>query len=111
MSEKIISRINSSNSLLGSNEIYNGVVENVIKYDTITITINADTNSSVNGIEIYSGPTSSNLYLINTYSYTANENKVISFKSNYSYFKIVYTNSNTPQTSFFLQTFYGYSKV
>ncbi len=111
MTEKILSKINSSTFILNANEVYTGIVENVIKYDTITITINADVDSNVNGIELYCGPSSTNLYLINTYSYTANENKVINVKSNYSYFKIIYRNGGNPQTLFYLQTFYGYSKI
>ena len=109
MASKIVSKLNSYSLLLNSNETFYGLIEDVTSYESITISINSDESSAVDGIKIYSGATPDSLYLINEYTYNANDNRVISFNSNYSFFKIVYINGATNQTSFHLQTFFSKS--
>ncbi len=109
MASKILSKLNSYSSLLNSNETFNGIVENVSSYESITITINSNQSSAADGIKIYGGAIEDTLYLINEYTYTANNNRVITINSNYTFFKVVYTNGATNQTSFYLQTFFSKS--
>jgi hypothetical protein len=107
--DKILSKLNSSNAVLSGNAIFSGTVEKIVNHESITITINSDVNSAADGITIYSGPSENELNIIYIYTYYANENKVINFKSNYSFFKITYQNGSASQSSFNLQTFYSYT--
>ena len=105
---KKISNINSSNVLLLANDSFNGVVENVSIYESVTITIKSNVSSTTDGIKLYLGPTSTSLIAKYTYTYNANENKTITLKLSDKYFKLEYDNNNTPQISFSIQTFYSY---
>jgi hypothetical protein len=105
---KIVSNINSTNILLLANNIFTGSVEKVSNYESVSITINSNVSSATDGIKIYLGPTEDNLIHKYSYSYTANENKVISLKLTDKYFKLVYTNNNIAQTSFYIETFYSH---
>ncbi len=105
---KKISNINSSNVLLLANDSFNGVVEDVSIYESVTITIKSNVSSTTDGIKLYLGPTSTSLIAKYTYTYTANENKTITLKLSDKFFKLVYDNNNTQQASFSIQTFYSY---
>ncbi len=105
---KIISNINSANVLLLANETFNGLVENVSKYESVSITINSNRSSATDGIKLYLGPTADNLINKYSYSYTANDNKVMSLKLSDSYFKLTYTNGNVNQTSFYIECYYSF---
>ncbi len=105
---KIVSNINSSNNLLLANGTYTGITEDVSKYESVSITIKSNVSSATDGIKIYLGPSEDNLSNKYSYSYTANEDKVISLKLTDKYFKLVYINNNTNQNSFYIETFYSY---
>jgi hypothetical protein len=105
---KNISNINSSSVLLLANNSFNGIVEDVSIYESVTITIKSNVSSTTDGIKIYLGPTSTSLIAKYTYTYTANENKTITLKLSDKFFKLVYDNNNTEQISFSIQTFYSY---
>ncbi len=106
--EKIVSNINSTNVLLLANNTFNGITEYVSKYESVSITIQSNISSANNGIKIYLGPSEDSLTNKYSYSYTANENKVISLKLTDKFFKLTYTNGSTNQTSFYIETFYSY---
>lgn len=100
---KIISNGNSTSTLLGANNIFTGIIEDVSKYISILITINSDVNSI---IQIYFGATISSIKLKGQYTYTANENTSIPIKVTDRFFQIIYTNGSSIQTTFTLQTYY-----
>ncbi len=106
--DKVLSKINSTEILLLANETFNGIVENVLNYESVSITIKSNISSATDGIKIYLGPTEDNLSNKYSYSYTANEDKNISLKLTDKYFKLVYVNNNTNQVSFYIETFYSY---
>lgn len=105
---KIVSNLNSTNILLLANGTFTGIAEDVSKYESVSITIKSNISSATDGIKIYLGPTDDNLSNKYNYSYTANEDKVISLKLTDKYFKLVYVNNNTNQASFYIETFYSY---
>ena len=105
---KKISNINSSNVLLLANDSFNGVIEDISIYESVTITIKSNVSSITDGIKLYLGSSSTSLIEKYTYTYTANENKTITVKLSDRYFKLEYTNNNIQQASFSIQTFYSY---
>ncbi len=106
--EKVISTINSSNSLLLANDSFIGIEEKVVQYESVNITIYSDVSSALNGIKIYMGATTDNMINTNSYSYTAEESKTISLKFTDKYFRCEYINGNIEQTIFSINTFYSY---
>ncbi len=105
--EKIISNVNSSSILLNTNNTFNGIVENVSKYESITITIKSDVSSTTNGIKLYMGQNNTDLINKYNYSYIAGENKTITIKIADNYFKLIYINGSNNQSNFSIQTYYS----
>ncbi len=105
---KIVSNLNSINRILLANATFTGITENVSNYESVSITIKGNVSSAADGIKIYLGPSENNLSNKYSYSYTADDDKVISLKLTDKYFKLVYINGNIEQTSFYIETFYSY---
>ncbi len=105
---KHVSNNNSTSLLLTANQTFTGIVESVSIYESISITIVSNQSSATDGIKLYMGPSADNLSIKYTYSYTANENKIINLKLPDNFFKLVYVNGSTNQASFTIQTFYSY---
>ena len=87
---KHVSNNNSTSLLLTANQTFTGIVESVSIYESVSITIVSNQSSATDGIQLYMGPTSTNLSIKYTYSYTANENKIINLKLPDNFFKLVY---------------------
>lgn len=107
--DKTISILNSTTILLLANDQFIGIIEKLVKYESVTITIYSDVSSALNGIKIYMGATTDNMINKYSYSYTAEENKTISIQLTDRYFKLEYINGNIEQTSFSIQTFYSHN--
>lgn len=103
---KIISNGNSTSELLDISETFTGTIEDVSKYISILITINSDISSIENGVEVYFGATTSSMKLKAQYTYKANENISIPLKVTDRFFRIIYNNSATLQTTFTIQTYF-----
>ena len=78
---KKISNFNSSNVLLLANDSFNGVIEDISIYESVTITIKSNVSSITDGIKLYLGSSSTSLIEKYTYTYNANENKTITVKT------------------------------
>ena len=105
---KHVSNVNSTNVLLLGNNTFNGIVEDVSNYESVTITIKSNVSSATDGIKLYLGPSSTSLIAKYTYTYTENENKTITLKLSDRFFRLEYINNNIQQASFSIQTFYSY---
>ncbi len=105
---KHVSNNNSTSLLLTANQTFTGILESVSIYESVSITIVSNQSSATDGIKLYMGPTADNLSIKYTYSYTANEDKIINLKLTDNFFKLVYINGATNQASFNIQTFYSY---
>ncbi len=103
---KIISNGNSTSATLGVSGIFTGTIEDVSKYISILITINSNVSSSSNGIQVWFGATTSSLKLKAQYTYNANENMSMPLKVTDRFFRIIYNNGTTLQTTFTLQTYF-----
>lgn len=108
----LISLYNSSNQVLSSGSVFNGEFEEVINYSCISIIINSDALSLINGIEVHFSTDGIDTDYIKKYSYlTINNNFVELFGVFARYFKIVYKNSNMNQTKFSLQCIYSSNQI
>ena len=103
---KIISNGNSTSSTLGVSGIFTGTIEDVTRYNSILITINSNISSTSNGVQLYFGATTSSMKLKAQYTYNANENTSIPIKVTDRFFRIIYNNGTTLQTSFTMQTYF-----
>ncbi len=105
MTEKILSKLNSTNIPINANNTFTGTIVDVTSYQSVMITIFSDVDSIMNGIEIYFGATSDNMIKKQTFTYAQNsnfnENIIITDK----YFKLIYNNGSSNMTIFNLQTF------
>lgn len=103
---KILSYNNSTTVPLDINGTYTGTIEDVTQYSNIIITINSDSNSIENGIQIYFGSTISTMKLKSQYTYYGNENKTINLTVTDRFFNIIYVNNTLSQSTFSIQTFF-----
>ena len=70
MINKTISNYNSHYNILASNEIFTGMIENITQYKNITIAVDSNVDSNINGIEIYFGSNYTNMVKTDTFSFS-----------------------------------------
>lgn len=97
---------NTTTALLNSDETFTGIGTASAGYDTITICINSDINSSNNGLNIYFSDTLSGTY-VKYYedNYISSLKYVKSFSLIKAYYYVTYKNSNVSQSLFNLSTY------
>lgn len=108
----VVSTKNSTSSLLTSSSTFTGVGENCSKYANITLSITTDVNSAAGGVQIQFSPNDTDWTTIETYTLDNNiplKPKLISVTN--KFFRIVYINGVTGQSTFSLQTILQISKV
>ena len=98
-----ISSNNASTSNLSGDAVYTGTGEAVTPYETITVIIKSSHNSAAAGISIQFGQSTSNWDVKVTDTYKSDGNYTKTYNILAPYFRIVYTNGSTSQTSFRLQ--------
>jgi len=102
-----LSEFNSTKVLLSANDNFTGNIEDIEKYNYITINVFSDTDSSNNGLELYfSNRSDANFEKIIKYTYFSNINKEFTVQNNYKYFYVKYTNSSSDQSVFHLNCTY-----
>ena len=105
--ELTISSFNSTTTALDSAGVFTGTVEETGFYSYLTIIIKSDRASATNGLRVMFGKTSTVFEHNYFFSYSAADtltNK-ITLPITGGYFKIVYTNTTTAQTTFSLTTY------
>jgi len=109
MSNKISIK-NSTTKLLQVGETYQGQLEDVSNYNSISIHIFSDQDSENTGLKIYYYNTSSTLVNANkeSYTYFKNINKKYNLPIRGRFIKISYTNGNIAQTKFSIRTIYNH---
>lgn len=99
------SALNSSTATLTSGSTFTGLAEDVKDFATIQIAVIADQASGTNGLSIQQSTDGSNWDITDTYTIPASTGKTFSVQVAARYFRIVYTNGGTGQTSFRLGTY------
>lgn len=99
-----LSTANSSTVVLAGNATFTGTGEDTLNYNEIRISVIASHASATDGLSIQQSSDNSNWDIIDTYTIAAATGKTFSVPRQARYFRVVYTNGATLQTSFRLQT-------
>jgi hypothetical protein len=108
-SRAIVSTANSSTAVLAGGAAFTGTSEEVKDYALIQINVFASHASATDGMSIQQSSNGTNWDHTDAYTIPATTGKVFSFQPAAQYFRIVYTNGATLQTSFRLQTVFHYA--
>lgn len=104
-----LSTANSSTSVLGSGATFTGTSEEVKDYAEIQVNVFASHASGTDGLSLQQSSDGTNWDIVDAYTVpamSAGQGKVYSVQTGARYFRIVYTNGGTLQTSFRLQTIF-----
>jgi hypothetical protein len=101
-----ISKKNSSSTPLNANQTFAGTSEKSISYGGIVITVVSDVNSVDMGVKVYFSSDNKNWVKKGSYTYQTNYPFDIQLPIVNNYCKVIYTNSDTDQTHFSLQTMF-----
>lgn len=99
-----ISTNNSTTATLLAAATFTGTGEDALNYNEIRITVIASHASATDGLSIQQSSDNSNWDITDTYTVPASTGKTYSVPRQARYFRIVYTNGGTNQTSFRLQS-------
>lgn len=99
-----VSTNNSTTSVLAGGAVFTGTSDDALNYNEITITVIASHASATDGLSIQQSSDNTNWDLTDTYTVAAATAKTFSVPRQARYFRVVYTNGATLQTSFRLQT-------
>lgn len=99
-----ISTNNSTTSVLSANAVFTGTSEDALNYNEIRISVIASHVSATDGLSIQQSEDNTNWDFTDTYTIPAATGKTYSIPRQARYFRVVYTNGATLQTSFRLQT-------
>lgn len=99
-----ISSLNSSSTPLGISGVFTGTAEDVSEFATVSIAAFSNVASATDGLSIQFSTDGTNWDHTDIYTLPANTGKTYTIGRVARYFRIVYTNGGTGQTSFRLQT-------
>lgn len=99
-----VSTNNSSTAALAGGAVFTGTSEDVLNYNEIRVTVIASHASATDGLSIQQSEDNTNWDVTDTYTVAAATAKTFSVPRQARYFRVVYTNGATLQTSFRLQT-------
>lgn len=95
---------NSSTTVLAANASFTGTGTNVTRYQSIYVTVFSTQASATNGLTIQFSQDNVNWVTSSSLTVTASQNLSTTINISAQYFRIVYTNGGTLQTTFRLQT-------
>lgn len=99
-----VSISNSTSTTLASSGIFEGSPELTNGYGIIYINVFSDVQSEIDGLKILQSSDGTNWDFCDSYTIPANRGKNFSVNPHGKYFKIKYTNGNSTQSQFRLQT-------
>lgn len=102
----VISSVNSSTTPLAANATFTGTLEDVTNYASITVGVLSDQVSATNGLQMQQSPDGTNWDQADVYTIPASTGKTFGVQITARYFRLVYTNGTTLQTTFRIQTIY-----
>jgi hypothetical protein len=100
----VVSTANSTTSVLGAGAAFTGTSEDILAYAMVFVNVFASHASATDGLSIQMSSNGTNWDIVDTYTVAATASKVIAVNPAAQFFRIVYTNGGTLQTSFRLQT-------
>ena len=102
----VVSTGNSSSTPLGSSGVFTGTGEDVSRYAQLAITVYASHASATEGLSVQFSANGTDWDHIDTFTVPAATGKVFTVGVIAQYFRLVYTNGTTAQSSFRLQALY-----
>lgn len=103
-SEGFVSTSNSSTTPLGISGVFTGTGEEIKNYAAVTVNVFADVASATNGLSFQWSSDNTNWDHVETYDVPAGVGRAFNITIRARYFRVVYTNGGTGQTTFRLQT-------
>jgi hypothetical protein len=100
----VISDGNSTDTPLGSGASFVGTGIEVLDFVSCEVTVFANVASANQGLRLETSPDGTNWSHYHTYTVPANANRCYQFTLSARYFRVVYVNGGTAQTTFRLQT-------
>jgi hypothetical protein len=98
-----ISTLNSTTELLGIDEMFPGVLEEMTNYAIMFVNVYSDVASATDGLCIDASPDGVNWYESECYTIAADTYKTFSLQCAAKYFKIRYKNGGVAQTTFHIE--------
>lgn len=105
----VSSTVNSSTATLTSGSVFTGTSESVKDYALIQVSVIASHASATDGLSLQQSSDGTNWDFTDTYTVPAATGKVFSVQPASVFFRIVYTNGGTGQSSFRLKTVFHYA--
>jgi len=99
-----VSTLNSTMETLDAGEVFTGEWEEILQYSVLLVGVKSDVTSAIDGLSIQFSPDGSNYVNSDEYTIPANSGKTFSFQPCGRYFRVVYTNGGTEQTSFSIES-------
>lgn len=108
----LISTNNSTTATLGSGAAFTGTSDDVAAYGTALVSVIASHDSAASGLQLQQSSNGTNWDNSDAYSYvTANGNRLYTVGLVARYFRVVFTNGGTGQSSFRLSTIFKTASV
>ena len=98
-----VSANNSSNTPLGIGAVFLGTADDVRDYAAIIVSVDADVDSAVDGLQVEFSPDNVTWYISDNYTITASSLKTFTFQPVFRWFRVRYTNGAVGQGTFDLQ--------
>lgn len=95
---------NSSAVALGAGAVFTGTAVDVSRYAAVNVSVFSNQASATNGLSLQQSSDGTNWDILDTYSVPASTGKTFSVQVAARFFRVVYTNGGTIQTTFRLQT-------
>lgn len=102
----VTSTVNSSAVALAANGVFTGTSENVTPYAYISVSVIANVASATDGLAIQQSSDAAFWDIVDSYTIPAATGKTFSVPVQGKFYRVVYTNGATLQTSFRLQTMF-----
>lgn len=99
----VVSVLNSTTATLTSGSVYTGTWEDVTNFSEMRISVISDVASATNGLSIQQSSNGTNADITDTYTIAAASGSTFVVPRQAKFFRVVYTNGGTNQTSFRLQ--------
>ena len=101
-----VSTANSSTATLGSNAVFSGTSEEITNYSSVSVYVFSNVSGATDGLSMQQSSDGTNWDIIDVYSVPAGVGKTFGLQCTARFFRVVYTNGSTAQSSFRLQTIF-----
>jgi hypothetical protein len=110
-SSGFISTLNSSTTLLGISGIFTGTGESIKDYGSVIVSVFSDVSSATGGLSVQFSSNGTNWDFSFNFTIIAGEGQQRTFPVEERFFRVVYTNGETTQTTFRLDTIFNIHKT